>query len=78
MTEWNYTKDCMPDDVHLKWVAIHNNRSNHNNLDKAYYSPVTNKWYDESNYEMLPDETVYAWRDIEEPLLPVYKGSRSA
>lgn len=73
MAEWIYTKDRLPDDVHLKWIAIHNTKTNYNNLDKAYYSPVTNKWYDESNYEMLPDETVYAWRKIEEPLLPVYK-----
>lgn len=30
MAEWNYTKDRLPDvGGELKWVAIHNNRSNH-------------------------------------------------
>lgn len=73
MAEWIYTKDHLPDDYGLKWVAVHNTRSNSNELAKAYHSPVTNKWYDDCDYEMLDIETVYAWREIEEPLLPVYK-----
>lgn len=74
MAEWIYTKDRLPDmGGELKWVAVHNTRFNTNELDKAYYSPVTGKWYDETDYEMLDNETVYAWRDPEEPLLPVYK-----
>ena len=73
MAEWNYTKECMPDDVHLKWVAIHNNRSGCGGLGGACCSPVAGAWCGGGGYEMLPDETVYAWREIEEPLLPVYK-----
>lgn len=74
MAEWIYTKERLPEwGGELKWVAVHNTRTNYNDLTKAYYSPVTNKWYDECDYEMLDNETVYAWRDIEEPLIPVYK-----
>lgn len=75
MAEWNYTKDCMPNDYELKWVAVHNNHYNCNDLKKAYYSVVYKIWYNEYDDELLyPTENVYAWKNYEEPHVPEYRG----
>lgn len=35
MGEWNYTKDCIPINSRLKWVAVHDNHYNCNYLKRA-------------------------------------------
>lgn len=75
MAEWIYTKDRMPNDYELKWVAVHNSHYNCNDLKKAYYSTVYKIWYDVYDDELLDTtENVYAWKNYEEPPVPEYRG----
>lgn len=75
MAEWNYTKDRMPIDHRLKWVAVHDNHYNCNYLKNGYYSLGYKMWLTESDHDLLyPTENVYAWKNYEEPHVPEYRG----